>query len=106
MPEEIALAICESFSQIKHLIITLGGKGAFVYCAGEKRSFYKPTLKVKVASTVGAGDSFIAAFASAFLSGYSPEKATERAINLSGYVVSRSDAIPDYTFDGDILYER
>ena len=105
-PEEIASAVCESFPQIKYLIITLGGKGAFVYCASEKRSFYKPSRKVTVESTVGAGDSFIAAWASAFLSGSTPEKATKRAVNLSGYVVSRSAAIPDYTFEGDTLYER
>ncbi|NQT46969.1 MAG: carbohydrate kinase [Candidatus Omnitrophica bacterium] len=41
-----------------HIVITLGAKGAF-YLRGKKRIFV-PAFKVKVADTIGAGDSFTA----------------------------------------------
>ena len=41
-----------------HVVITLGAKGAF-YLRGKKRIFV-PAFKVKVADTIGAGDSFTA----------------------------------------------
>lgn len=104
-PESIATAILQKFSNIKYIIITLGDKGAFVYCADENRYFTIPSSPVKVASTVGAGDSFIAAWSTSVLSGSTPEAATEKAIKLSGFVVSKSDAIPNYTFQNGIISE-
>ena len=98
--------IHEKHPNIKHIIITLGDKGAFVYCADELRHFTMPSPPVKVASTVGAGDSFIAAWATSILSGSTPEIATERAVKLSGFVVSKTDAIPSYHFENDILHEH
>ena len=104
-PEAVATAISDKFHNIKHIIITLGDKGAFVYCARENRHFTMPSALVKVASTVGAGDSFIAAWATSILSGSTPELATEKAVKLSGFVVSRKDAIPNYRFENGILNE-
>ena len=104
-PESIAAAIADKFANIKHIIITLGEKGAFVYCANEKRHFTMPAAPVKVASTVGAGDSFIAAWATSILAGSTPEEATKKATTLSGLVVSKTAAIPDYKFENGILYE-
>lgn len=103
--EGIARAICERFAQIKHVIITCGGKGAYIYCASKLHGFFKESQKVQVASTVGAGDSFLAAWTSAYLSGSSPEEATDRAIRLSAFVVSHIDAIPSYHFKENVLYE-
>lgn len=104
-PENIAKAISSKYPQIKYLIITLGGDGAFVYCSDDCHSFYESARPVKVSSTVGAGDSFIAAWATFYLSGYSPKSATKKAVDLSGFVVSKTDAIPSYAFKGGILYE-
>lgn len=104
-PKSIATAILQKFSNIKYIIITLGDKGAFVYCADENRYFTIPSSPVKVSSTVGAGDSFIAAWSTSVLSGSTPEAATEKAVKLSGFVVSKSDAIPNYTFQNGIISE-
>ena len=104
-PESIATSISDKFANIKYIIITLGEMGAFVYCAGDKRHFTTPAVPVNVASTVGAGDSFIAAWATSILAGSAPEAATKKATTLSGFVVSKTAAIPDYKFENEILYE-
>ena len=104
-PEQIAKAIADKFLQIKYIIITLGSKGAYDYYVDRGAGFFKEAKKVKVASTVGAGDSFIAAWISSYLAGNTPEIATERAVALSSFVVSRTDAIPSYRFEGGVINE-
>ena len=104
-PESVARAISKKYTQIKYVILTLGAKGAYVYCANRSEGFFKESKKVKVASTVGAGDSFFAAWVSSYLCGESAVTATERAIALSGFVVSHTDAIPNYRFEGEIVKE-
>ncbi|MBQ7900940.1 MAG: hypothetical protein IJ365_03115 [Clostridia bacterium] len=95
--KDISEAICAVYKQIKYVILTLGEKGAFVYCAESKKHFVKKAKSVKVVSAVGAGDSFIAAWITSYLSGRSVELSTEHATALSGFVVSQADAIPEYT---------
>ncbi|MBE6577721.1 MAG: histidinol-phosphatase HisJ family protein [Ruminococcaceae bacterium] len=95
----ITKAICEKYPQIKHILLTCGEKGCFVYSAKTGEHFYQDAQKVKVASTVGAGDSFFAAFVASYLSGRSVEDAVKLGSCLSGFVVSRTGAIPDYTVE-------
>lgn len=102
--EDISKAICSQYTQIKYLILTLGEKGSFVYCAESKKHFIKKARNVDVVSTVGAGDSFIAAWITSYLFGKSAETSTETATQLSGFVVSKKDAIPDYIFRGGVIY--
>jgi len=45
---------------IKDVLVTLGENGAIAYC--EKKAYKLPPMNVKVVSSVGAGDSFLAAF--------------------------------------------
>lgn len=97
-PESVAEAICEKYGNIRYIIFTLGGKGALTYCAENRKFFAAAAESVTVKSTVGAGDSFIAAWITAFLGGESAETATKRAVRLSGFVVSSAEAIPNYTF--------
>lgn len=94
-PECIAKAICSKFRQIKYLILTLGENGAFVYSAADTIGFTEAAKRVPVVSTVGAGDSFTAAWVCAYLSGKSVQEATHEAVALSAFVVSQADAIPD-----------
>lgn len=96
--EDICEEICEKYSNIRYIIFTLGEKGALVYSSKDKKVFKESGVKVKVRSTVGAGDSFFAAWTASYLSGKSVEEATKRAIKLSSFVVSNTDAIPEYTF--------
>ena len=92
--EKIGNAITSAFPNIKILIITLGEKGSFVFEQQTQSGFLCPGEKVKVASTVGAGDSYIAAWCASYLSGESILTATKKATKLSAYVVSHKDAIP------------
>ncbi|MBQ4151035.1 MAG: hypothetical protein IJC81_04460 [Clostridia bacterium] len=92
--EEIAKAISSAFHNIKILIITLGEKGSFVYDSREEKGFLLEGKKSVVVSTVGAGDSYTAAWCVSFLSGDSIYVATEKATEKAAYVVSHKDAIP------------
>lgn len=102
--ECICEAICTEYKQIKYIIFTLGERGSFVYCTENKKYFIEKAKPVKAVSSVGAGDSFIAAWITMYLSGESVEKSTEIATRLSGFVVSKTDAIPDYIFKGGVIY--
>ena len=77
---------------LKMLILTCGVNGSYVFTPG-KVSF-QPTPKVEVADTVGAGDSFTAAFISSILKGKSVEEAHALAVRTSAYVCTRPGAMP------------
>lgn len=100
--EDVAREISLTYRQIKHIIFTLGEKGCFIYTKEKETYYYREAEKVEVVSTVGAGDSFLAAWTAAFLSGKSIEYATECGVRLSGFVVSNIGAIPEYDF-GEII---
>ena len=55
---------------------------------------FQPTPEVEVADTVGAGDSFTAAFISSILKGKSVQEAHSRAVQTSAYVCTQKGAMP------------
>ena len=55
---------------------------------------FLPTPKVEVADTVGAGDSFTAAFISSILKGKSVAEAHALAVQTSAYVCTQKGAMP------------
>lgn len=77
---------------LKMLILTCGVNGSYVFTPGNV-SFVQ-TPKVEVADTVGAGDSFTAAFIAALLNGKTISVAHELAVNVSAYVCTRNGAMP------------
>ncbi len=77
---------------LKMLILTCGINGSYVFTPG-KVSF-QPTPKVEVADTVGAGDSFTAAFIACILRGLPVEEAHARAVATSAYVCTQNGAMP------------
>lgn len=77
---------------LKMLILTCGINGSYVFTPG-KVSF-QPTPKVEVADTVGAGDSFTAAFISGILKGKSVEESHAKAVETSAFVCTRPGAMP------------
>ena len=93
--ENAEKAIAEKFENLKLVIVTRGERGSLAYDARAKKTYYAEAIKVDVVSTVGAGDSFSAAFIYGYLSGESVEKCLSRASQLSAYVVSKADAIPE-----------
>lgn len=77
------------------LILTCGTDGSYIFTSAGERSFL-PTPKVEVADTVGAGDSFTAAFIAGLLQGKSIADAHRQAVDLSAYVCSCEGAMPSH----------
>lgn len=77
---------------LKMLILTCGVNGSYVFTPGEI-SFIE-TPKVEVADTVGAGDSFTAAFVAAILKGKAVGEAHKQAVKVSAYVCTQNGAMP------------
>lgn len=74
------------------LVLTKGTDGSFVFTP--RQTSYQPTPKVHVADTVGAGDSFTAAFVAAYLHGERIEDAHQLAVEVSAYVCLQHGAMP------------
>ena len=77
---------------LKMLILTCGINGSYVFTPGNVS--FQPTPKVEVADTVGAGDSFIAAFISSVLKGKSVSEAHSLAVRTSAFVCTEKGAMP------------
>ncbi len=77
---------------LKMLILTCGINGSYVFTPGNVS--FQPTPKVEVADTVGAGDSFTAAFIASILKGKSVQEAHSRAVQTSAYVCTKKGAMP------------
>lgn len=77
---------------LKMLILTCGINGSYVFTPGNVS--FMPTPKVEVADTVGAGDSFTAAFISNILKGKSVSEAHSSAVRASAFVCTRNGAMP------------
>lgn len=77
---------------LKMLILTCGINGSYVFTPGNVS--FQPTPKVEVADTVGAGDSFTAAFIASILKGKSVNEAHTIAVNTSAYVCTQKGAMP------------
>ena len=77
---------------LKMLILTCGINGSYVFTPGSVS--FLPTPKVKVEDTVGAGDSFTAAFIASILKGLSVAEAHHKAVETSAYVCTQKGAMP------------
>lgn len=78
--------------KLKVLILTKGTQGSFVFTP--RQTSFQPTPKVHVADTVGAGDSFTAAFVAAYMHGERIEDAHQLAVEVSAYVCQQHGAMP------------
>lgn len=76
---------------LKMLILTCGINGSYVFTPGNVS--FQPTPKVEVADTVGAGDSFTAAFIASILKGKSVAEAHALAVRTSAYVCTQKGAM-------------
>lgn len=77
---------------LQMLILTCGVNGSYVFTPGHVS--YVETPKVAVADTVGAGDSFTAAFVASILSGQTVAQAHQLAVEMSAYVCTQNGAMP------------
>ena len=82
---------------LKMLILTCGVNGSYVFTPGSMS--FLTTPRVKVADTVGAGDSFTGAFVASILKGLSVADAHQKAVNVSAFVCTQRGAMPTLPAD-------
>ena len=88
---EICNQLLHSYD-LEIVVLTKGTKGSYVVTKNE--TSFKPTPLVAVADTVGAGDSFTAAFISSLLGGESISNAHKNAVDVSAYVCTQQGGMP------------
>ena len=93
--EAKATAVCHQLIDrygLKMLILSCGATCSYVFSPSEMSKQLTP--KVQVADTVGAGDSFTAAFVAQILLGKSMQEAHEMAVRVSAFVCTQAGAMP------------
>lgn len=91
--EKLCQSLIKDFN-LKMLILTCGTNGSYVFDGNNEGWSILPTPKVKVADTVGAGDSFTAAFVASVLQGKSLADAHKIAVEVSAFVCTQNGAMP------------
>ncbi len=86
--------ICESYPNIRIVLYTKGENGSLIYDRNEDVFYDIPCIDAEVVSTVGAGDSYSAAFLSEYFRSGDVEKSGLKGAKLSAYVVSHREAVP------------
>lgn len=79
---------------LQMIVLTCGVFGSYVVTPEEVS--FQPTPKVKVADTVGAGDSFTGSFCAAILAGKPIKEAHEIGVKVSAFVCTQEGAMPTY----------
>ena len=86
--------LCTDYPNIRLCLVTLDRDGALVYEAATGKTFRQAAKPVDVVSTVGAGDSFGAAFLTTYLRTGNIETALQKAVEISAFVVAHKEAVP------------
>lgn len=92
--KETVKSICNSFGNIKLVLFTKGENGSLVYDKIKDKFYEIPAQKTDVVSTVGAGDSYSAAFFCEYLQNGNITAAAKAGAALSAFVVSHKEAVP------------
>lgn len=91
--QESILQLVDQFL-LETICMTRGGEGSLLFTKG---TFYeRDGIKVEVEDTIGAGDAFLSALISGFLSGAAPGQILENANRFGAYVATKPGATPDY----------
>lgn len=91
--DEVCHALIRQYD-LRYLILTAGAELSTIYSPAETSTL--PTPKVKVADTVGAGDSFSGAFVCSVLTGKSLREAHQKAVEVAAFVCTQNGAWPAY----------
>lgn len=89
--QDICVKLLKDYN-LNVVILTKGEEGSYVFTT--KETSYQPTPKIHVADTVGAGDSFTAAFVASYLHGDRITDAHKLAVEVSAYVCTQHGAMP------------
>lgn len=91
--DEVCHALVRKYD-LRYLILTAGAQFSTIYSPTETSTLLTP--KVKVADTVGAGDSFSGAFVYSVLTGKSLREAHQKAVEVAAFVCTQNGAWPAY----------
>ncbi len=93
--ESLPFAVARKYPNLKLIVYTLGKKGSAVLDTRGGRLYESgEPEKIKVVSTVGAGDCYGATFISGIFSGKTIPEAIKAATERSNIVVSHTEAVP------------
>ncbi len=96
IPQVFAATLAKQNPQLRCVIITLGADGAMAYDVANDTYYSCAGERVQVASTVGAGDAFSAAFLHQYLRQEELGACLRYAAKVAGFVVSCVGAVPEY----------
>lgn len=98
LPVQTAVSrICAAYPNIRLCLVTLDSDGALVYDATADKTYRREAKAVEVVSTVGAGDSFGAAFLVTYLRTRDIESALQKAVEVSAFMVAHKEAVPPFS---------
>lgn len=87
-------ALFAAHPQLKAVVLTCGARGAILYCR-DVAPLSVPAAPAEVVSTVGAGDSFGAAWLYHYLIGDDSLACLEAATKRAAHVIAHADAVPN-----------
>lgn len=90
-PEELCRTLLGTYG-LQTVILTCGSAGSHVVTSAMHS--YIPTPRITVADTIGAGDSFTAAFLAGLLHGLPLREVHRLAVDVSAYVCTQYGAMP------------
>lgn len=92
--EAALFSLARRFNNLRLILLTCGADGAAVLDCKAARMFRCNAVKTQVVSTVGAGDSFSAAFIYSLLNGKSLLSSLECGASTAAWVCSYPQAVP------------
>lgn len=92
--EKDTISFLQQTFNINEIVVTKGGEGASYY-HGED-SYTGAALPVQVIDTVGAGDSFLAAFLYKKLTGAGIPETLDYALGMGAFIAGKAGACPSY----------
>ena len=95
--KEFVTCASEKYPSIKIILITKGASGSFAFLTNTKKFVFADAVPTNVVSTVGAGDSFGAAFLTKYFEGKEISDCLHFASKISAYVCSKKEAVPKMT---------
>lgn len=94
-PQELADRVLKEFD-LKIVLVTLGENGVAAFSADGKQ-VTTPGVRVTVADTIGAGDSFAAGFIHKYLSGAGLEECCKFGNAVGAMAATKKGGMPDFT---------
>lgn len=91
---ETVKSICGKFKNIRLVLFTKGSNGSLIYDKLNDKFYDIPAVETEVVSTVGAGDSYSAAFLCEYLKSKNIIAAGNAGAKLSAFVVAHRGAVP------------